>query len=295
MNQPTVVADTTSETGEGPVWHPEEELLYWVDIPNGILLAYDPATDTHEPVYRTDVIGGFTIQRDGALLLFKAAGSVEVWDHGSTNVITDYHSKMTETRFNDVIADPAGGVFCGTMPTENSPGQLYRLGTDGEFSLILDDVDLPNGMGFSPNNDRFYFTDTCFFDEEHDGLIYAFDFDSDTGEITNQEVIIEATDIPGLPDGMTVDAEGCIWSAQWNGNRVVRFDTSGNVLESIEFPAKKVSSVAFGGPEYRHLYVTTATGGNDREVEGSGAGALFKLEPEVRGRAEFRSDVRVGT
>lgn len=285
MSPMTVVADYRCHTGEGPLWHPDEELLYWVDIPNGRLFSYDPATDTHTQCYETDVIGGFTIQDEG-LLLFEDSGRIERLVDGETTVVAEVDGEA-DSRFNDVIADPRGRVFCGTMPTEERPGRLYRLDTDGSVTRVLDDVGLPNGMGFSPDQRHFYFTDS------EGNCISQFDYDPETGAITNREVIVDGQDEAGIPDGMTVDADGYLWSARWNGGCLVRYDPAGNEVDRLEVPARKASSIAFGGPEYTDAYVTTALTDGTREDEGEYAGALLRFEPEaeVEGRAEFRSDV----
>ncbi len=149
---PRVIVDVDCATGEGPLWHPEEERLYWVDIPNGLLYRYSPATERHELVFSGPPIGGFTLQADGALLLFMEKGAVGIWREGrELEMVIDEIPAMRETRFNDVIADPAGRVFCGSMPRPDAPALLYRLDPDGALTLVLDDVALSNGMGFTPD------------------------------------------------------------------------------------------------------------------------------------------------
>ncbi len=126
-------ADYACHTGENPLWHPDEGCVYWVDIPAGKLFRYYPDSGRHEMCWQGDAaVGGFTIQADGALLLFMARGAVKVWRDGRIvdTVIAEIPDER-ETRFNDVIADPAGRVICGTMPTTSRPARLYRLDTDG--------------------------------------------------------------------------------------------------------------------------------------------------------------------
>ena len=281
------VADTTAHTGEGPLWHPEEELVYWVDIPNGKLFAYDPATDEYDLAYETNEapLGGYTIEEDGALLLFTH-GTVSRWEPGADEADPVAEIEDAETRFNDVIADPEGRVFCGTMPGEDELGDLYRLDRDGTATLVVEDVDIPNGMGFTEDLETFYFTES----EEH--VIYAYDYDRETGELSNERTFVETPSGDGVPDGMTVDADDHVWSARWDGGRVVRYEPDGEPIEEIELPARKVSSVTFGGPDYEDLYLTTALTENDRDEEGDGAGALFRV-PDVApgGVPEFRSRV----
>ncbi|RDZ39510.1 gluconolaconase [Haloferax sp. Atlit-4N] len=280
-----LIADYPCKTGEGPLWHTDESSLYWVDIPNGVLYRYNPETKVHESVYQTGVIGGVTIQADGSLLLFCDAGTVKRWDNGTVEAIATLN-EAAETRFNDVIADPEGRIFCGTMPTDDELGSLYRLDSDGSFTRIIDAVDIPNGMGFSPDLETFYFTESG----EH--LIYDFDYNRDTGAISNPSILVETTDEEGAPDGLTVDTNGDIWSARWDGNVLVRYSSNGVEKERVKFPVRKVSSATFGGPALESLYVTTA-GGNDRVKEGAFAGSLFRYVTNSSGRTEFRSRIRL--
>ncbi len=282
--KPEIVVDTKLTTGEGPLWHPVEEKLYWLDIPNGCIFRYDPATRNHERVYKGEVIGGFTIQEDGALLLFMAKGAVKIWRNGELTPVIDEIPEERETRFNDVIADPEGRVFCGTMPARDHLGHLYRLDTDGSLTKLLDDIEVSNGMGFTPDRKQMYYTDSA------KGEIYLFDYDRKSGNIRNRGVFLKVRESKVEPDGLTVDAEGYIWSARWNGNCVVRIAPDGTEDFRITFPAKKVSSITFGGKDYKDIYVTTA-GGDNREEEGSGAGALFHLNLDIQGAPEFFSRI----
>lgn len=284
---PELIADYGCVTGEGPLWHPTERRVYWVDIPAGRLFRYDPGTSEHEQCYQGEVVGGFTIQADGALLLFMARGAVRIWREGvGTGVIEEIPDER-DNRFNDVIADPEGRVFCGTMSTKGGLGRLYRLDPDGTLTKLLDRIGTSNGLGFTPDGKGLYYTDS------HKREIYRFDYHRDTGVLTNQRLFVRTPDHEGVPDGLTVDAEGFIWSARWDGGCVVRYAPDGREDRRIRFPAKKVSSVTFGGADYADLYVTTA-GGNDKRNEGEGAGALFRVRPGVRGVPEFPSRIGPG-
>ena len=287
--KPELIADYRCVTGESPIWHPDEQRLYWLDIPQGRMFRYHPASGHHEEIYQGDVVGGLTIQSDGALLLFMARGAVKMWRDGELTTVIDQIPDERESRFNDVIADPAGRVFCGTMPTRERLGRLYRLDPDGGLTRLLDGIGCSNGMGFTPDLKGMYYTDT------RKGEIYLFDYDQETGAIANQRVFVRVPKRAGEggPDGMTVDAEGYIWGARWGGGCVVRYAPDGTQDRRIKFPAKKVSSVIFGGKDYTDLYVTTA-GGNNKLQDGAGAGALFRvrLAPEgIRGLPEFRSRI----
>lgn len=280
-----LIADYQCACGEGPVWHPLEKQLYWIDIPTGRIFRYNPATGKHETVYQGDVLGGFTIQEDGSLLLFQGKGTVQCLRNGNLTTVVPEIEDERATRFNDVIADPAGRVFCGTMPTKERPGRLYRLDTDGSIHRVLDGVGCANGMGFTPDRKGMYFTDS-----NPARAIYLFDYDERSGELSNQRVFAQIPQDAGVPDGMTVDAAGNVWSARWDGGCLVRYAADGSEAERFTFPAKKVSSVIFAGEDYRDLYVTTA-GGGKKEDEGAGAGALFRLRLGIQGKPEFFSRI----
>ncbi|MCE5237552.1 SMP-30/gluconolactonase/LRE family protein [bacterium] len=280
-----LIADYACHTGEGPLWHPLQKRLYWVDIPAGRLFRYDPATGEDEQCLEADeAIGGFTVQANGDLLLFMARGAVRTWRDGFRDTIIEEIPAERNSRFNDVIADPRGRVFCGTMAGPDKPGTLYRLDVDGTLKVILEGLGCPNGMGFTGDRKRMYFTDSG----AH--TIWLFDYDEATGEITNQRPFAVLTAEEGFPDGMTVDAEDHVWSARWDGGCAVRYSPDGQVVQRFDFPAPKVSSVTFGGADYRDLYVTTA-GGSSKSSDGTEAGALFRLAGAGRGREEFYSRV----
>ena len=281
-----LIADYNCVTGEGPLWHPGEQRLYWADIPAGRMFRYEPASGKHEQFYEGEVVGGFTIQEDGALLLFMAKAAVAIWRDGELDYIIEEIPDERGTRFNDVIADPAGRVFCGTMPAKDRLGRLYRLDTDGAITRLLDGIGCSNGMGFTPDRKQMYYTDSP------KREIYLFDYDQKTGAIANQHVFVQTPQGEGIPDGMTVDAEGYVWSARWDGSCLVRYAPDGAEELRIDFPAQKVSSVTFGGEDYTDIYVTTA-GGTNKEEEGSGAGALFRFNLGIRGVPEFPSRVDV--
>jgi D-xylonolactonase len=285
--KPDLIADYACITGEGPLWHPLEKRLYWLDIPQGRIFRYDPATGRHEICHQADeAIGGLTIQADGALLLFMARGAVRRWHDGMLETIIAEIPQEREGRFNDVIADPEGRIFCGTMPTEERLGRLYRLDPDGTLTQALDAVDISNGMGFSPDLQHLYYT------ESRRRTIYRFDYNRATGALSNRRVFVEIPLGEGVPDGLTVDVEGYVWSARWDGGCLVRYTPEGQEEKRITFPATKVSSVTFGGPDFTDIYVTTA-GGDDKTENGPGAGALFHLNLGIQGRAEFFSRIRL--
>jgi D-xylonolactonase len=282
---PERIVDTACRIGENPLWHPAERRLYWVDIPAGRLYRFDPTAGSHELCLETIPTGGFTIQADGSLLLFQARGAIALWRGGAPAVIFPEIPEERDTRFNDVIADPGGRVFGGTMGMKGRNGRLYRLDPDRRLHVILDDVGIPNGMGISPDRRRFYFTDSAL------RRIFVFDYDPAAGILSNRRVWLETPPGEGAPDGLTVDVEGGVWSARWNGSALYRYSPEGRELLRIELPARKVSSLTFGGEALDELYITTAVDKGSRAEEGPGAGALFRVRPGVTGLPEFPSRI----
>ena len=285
MTQPELIADYQCHVGENPLWHPLERRLYWTDITRGRLYRYDPATGQHEECYSGPPVGGFTIQADGALLLFMARGAIAKWRDGHFDYVVEEIPDERESRFNDVIADPVGRVYCGTMPTPTRLGRLYRLDLNGELQVLLEGVHIANGMGFTLDRRRMYFTDWG------TRSIYLFDYDAATGALTNQRLWLQTPEGDGAPDGMTVDAQGYVWSARWDGSALYRYTPDAVEERRIQFPAKKVSSVTFGGQDLSDLYITTALSDGTKAEQGEGAGALFRLRLGIRGLPEFFSRI----
>ena len=299
--EPELVADARCIVGEAPLWHARERCLYWVDAPRCRLYRYAPATGAHELAYQGpegEYLSSFTIQADGALLLFTAHVAVRLWRAGATApppVVIDAPPETRGWFLNDTIADPRGRVFGGTLPLSifsggatggpRQPGKQYRLDPDGSLRVVIDAVRTPNGMGFTPDGRGLYFTDSGA------RSIVRYDYDAATGGLGNRRAFVETAPDQGVPDGMTVDAEGCVWSARWGASCVVRYSPAGRELGRIAFPAKFVASCTFGGDDYGDLYVTTAVSPFANKDERPGAGGLYRLRPGVRGVPEFVSRV----
>lgn len=278
-----VVADYACDTGEGPLWDPRESVLYWIGIYGGRLYRYDPVRDESEVVHDGGVVGGATLQRDGSLLLFREGGEIVRFADGETTTIIDGVPADSHTRYNDCVADPAGRVFCGTKGTDEGPGRLYRLETEGSLTLVEDDLGLSNGMGFTPDRKGMYHTHSS------ESVVYRYDYDEETGALSNRRSFVDASDENGVPDGLTVDSEGYVWSARYGGGCVVRYAPDGTEDRRVDLSVDQVTSVTFGSSDYDELYVTTAGGAESPRQ--SHAGALFRARAPVTGRAEFRSAI----
>jgi sugar lactone lactonase YvrE len=282
--EPRLIIDCKCETGEAPLWHPNQKCLFWLDIPNGRLFGCAPGRNKVQTFELGTPAGGFTLHEDGRLLLFMADGAVKLWNHGRLETVIARIPAEAGNRFNDVIADPQGRIFCGVMSTPQRAGRLYRLDPDLTLHIVLEGTATANGMGFSPDLKQMYFCDS------RQCTISRFDYDQKSGGLDNRKIIVDTSGTPekGRPDGMTVDAEGCIWSARWEGGAVYRLSPEGEELARIDFPVPNVSSVAFGGPDGSTLYVTTAAG-SDPDAAKAAAGGLFAVDTGVKGCPEFRS------
>jgi D-xylonolactonase len=280
---PEAVANYHCELGEGPVWHPDLQKLYWTNISAGKLYSYEPSTGQHGIVYEGEPVGGYTFQEDGSLLLFRVNDIARFVEGGSAEVLTRVEDEDM-ARFNDVIADPRGRVFAGTIGKEIGLGGLYRIDLDGAVTCLFKGTKTANGMAFTEDLKTFYWTDSTA------KTIYRFDYDIDTGELSGRREVVAFDPNEGTPDGLTIDTDGCLWSARWGGYGVYRISPEGEVLEKISLPVPKTSCPAFGGADLRDLYVTTAGGSpEEKSVEGT----LYRIRTPYQGRREFRSRVLI--
>jgi D-xylonolactonase len=285
-----VIVDEPNELGENPLWHPTEQRLYWTDIDGKKLLRWDPRTKKREVVLEGRTIGGFTFQANGTILLFMDKGAVSFIHGDHLHDVLKEIPEALDTRFNDVIADPAGRVFCGLLSSPERKGALYRLDRDGKITKVVDDVGTSNGMGFTRGERRMYHTDSAA------RKIYLYDYDRRTGAISNQRLFVDLSGGEMQPDGMTVDANDNVWSAMWDGWCVIQYSPEGKELQRIQFKARKITSVTFGGPNLATMYVTSAAKALDKapgdEDNGPDAGKVFEVQvPGVRWKLEFLSRI----
>ena len=191
---------------------------------------------------------------------------------------------------NDGACDPQGRFWAGTLAEDFSPGggALYRLDPDGRTVLVLSDLTISNGLGWSPDGTTMYLADSG------PGLVHTFQFDGATGTISDARVLITVAEEVGSPDGLTVDSDGDIWVAIYGGGQVHRYSPSGELREALRVPAVQCTSCAFAGPDLRRLYVTTATEGWSEEQRRAdpAAGIVYRFDTELTGRpaAPYRPD-----
>jgi D-xylonolactonase len=262
------------------VWNLERRCVYWTDIIAGRLFRLDLASAKFKVIYHDIPVGGFTVQDNGDLLLFRVNDIALLRLDGSVSVLRPFADEGM-ARFNDVIADPTGRVFAGTIGNTDESGGLYRFERDGLVTKLLAGTGCSNGMGFSRDCKTFYWACST------TRRIFQFDYDQASGDICNRRLFYEASSGEGIPDGLAVDVKGCVWSARWGGAVVVRHAPNGQVLGSIQFTAKNVTSVCFGGEKLDQLFITSAKEGD----RASAAGSLFQTCLPVRGLRRFKSRI----
>jgi sugar lactone lactonase YvrE len=271
--------------GEGPSWSHSEGILYWVDIERPAVFRFDPAQGQtgHWPMPRT--IGCAAPAQSGRLVYADrdGFGYLNLAD-GTTNIIADTEKEITGNRFNDGKVDRKGRLWAGTLDMAycNPTGSLYRLDPDGTVNHMASGFTCSNGLGWSPDDQTMYFTDSTA------GVIWAYEFDADSGSLGPRRVFASLQPSHGLPDGLTVDREGFVWSAIWNGWRVIRFAPDGRIDLEVKMPVQRPSSCMFGDADLRTLYITSACVelGWGALKSGPLAGSLFAMRTDVPGMPE---------
>jgi sugar lactone lactonase YvrE len=272
------------ELGEGPRWDGRSGHLYFVDIRRGNFIRRQLATGKMEQSYIGMPLGAIGFCRSEKLVMATKAG-FGLWDLKTRTIemVPGLRIDRMDTRFNDGVVDSAGRFWAGTQAPQGQ-AILYRLDPDGTVHTMDTGFTICNGMGWSPDNRTMYFTDSM----AH--TIYAYDFDLDSGAIVNRRDFVHVTDpAEAVPDGLAVDAEGCIWSAMWGGSKVSRFDPQGRLMHELSVPARHVTACTFGGPQLDTLYITTAWSELTLEQRAAQpqSGDLFVVpDPGVKGQPE---------
>jgi sugar lactone lactonase YvrE len=245
--------------GEGPVWDDKTKTLCWVDILAGQIHEFNPDTETCKTLDVGQMIGAVAICNDGDFLVALKNG-LGIINRKSEKLTLFAHpeSHLIENRFNDGKCDPAGRFWIGSMAINEEPnaGSLYMLDLNRHITLKIDHTTISNGLAWSLDNKIFYFIDTPAMN------VVAYDFELSTGNIANKRTVIIIDEKDGYPDGMTIDNEGMLWIAHWNGWQVTRWDPAkGKKLFALSLPVANVTSCTFGGSNFQDLYITTAKKG----------------------------------
>jgi sugar lactone lactonase YvrE len=270
-----LVVDARCRLGEGPCWDARIGGLLWVDIDRAEV--HTLIAGAHRTRAFAQPITALAPRAAGGYVLALRDGFGVLDDlDGEPRLRHDLRDGRDAWRCNDGGCDPAGRFWAGSMSTDGTldAGALYRCDVDGTVTTVLDGLTISNGLGWSPDGQIMYVTDTG------RGTITGFDFDLASGTLRERGIVVQATD-GGAPDGLAVDAHGRLWVAFWGGGAVRCFTPEGAVVEEVAVPARHVTSCCFGGPALDVLYITTAASDEDRAEPH--AGGLFRCRPGVHG------------
>ncbi len=302
MSQVQLVLDQFDILGEGVFWDVQTSSLFWLDVPMPSRLhRFHPETNKHEVWDMPVMICSMAMLDDGSGLLIAAHNGINLFrfETGQLSFLLSPEIGKPFNRCNDGATDCKGRFWFGTMQNNIAPnsdpieivgpsGSLYRLDPDLSLHPMDQNITISNTMCWSPDNRVLYFSDTI------TGWIFAYDFDADSGTISNKREFAQFD--RGVPDGSTVDAEGYLWNARWGGSCVVRFAPDGSVDQVVEIPTELITSCTFGGAALTTLYITSAHYSlteKQREAQPL-AGGLFSVEPGMKGlpAARFASSPR---
>ncbi|MAM25965.1 MAG: gluconolactonase [Rhodobacteraceae bacterium] len=266
--------------GEGPLWHPERRQLFWFDILGKRLLSRE-GTDQREWQFDEHVSAAGWVDKDRLLIASESALFLFELERGRRRDLVPLEADNPVTRSNDGRADPWGGFWIGTMGrnAEEKAGAIYRY-YRGELRCLFDGITISNAICFSSDRATAYFTDT------RSRRIMRQPLGKDGWPEGESTVFVDLTGEGLNPDGAVVDAEGCLWNAQWGAARVARYGPDGRFLSAIPFPARQMTCPAFGGDGLRRLFATSATQGLSEKTNTDGQ--TFATEVDVAGQAEHR-------
>ena len=281
MMLPELYIDASATLGESPAWDAKTQTLYWIDVLERKVYA------GRKPILQLDhYVGCLAPRRKGGLVIAQRSG---IWtlepDMQKLRKLAAPRREFIHNRFNDGKCDPRGRFLAGTMDhhEKEATGCLYSVAADGAISRLLKGLRISNGMAWSPDGRTMYFTDTPTRE------IMAFDYDLQTGELSNPRVVIHFEKSFGFPDGMTTDTEGNLWIAMWGGGRISQWKPDGTLLAQFGVPALNVTSCAFGGPALNELFITSALVGMDQAAfkRFPLAGGIFRMETNVTGMPSY--------
>ena len=298
MSEPKVVADCGDLCGEGPLWDFRASQLYWTDMTGQKFHCLDWPARKYRLVKEAYEVCGFAFNASGGFVVTNSSG-VWLWDGAGDARQIAAEVESVPLQLNDCIADPAGRLLAGSYfynPNEEYRlGNLISVGSNGKARIVDEGIHLANGLGFSPDCKTLYFTDSVA------RIIYAYDYDAASGTPSNRRLFVKVPRTSGLPDGLTVDAIGFVWSAEWYGSCIVRYDPEGKVERRIATPAKQTSSLTFGGPDLTDIFITSAGKSEAMPVMPPGydphsgyfGGALYHLNLGIQGKREFLANISI--
>ncbi len=273
--------------GESPVWHPAEKRLYWIDIQGKQIHRFDPGTHRNESFALPEIVTCIQLRSTGGLVLtLKKQFAFYNPDMNRLERIAGVEDDLPDNRFNDGKCDPLGRFWAGTMDAthwDKPSGNLYRMQADRTIKNMQSQVICSNGSGWSPDGKTMYYTESFRY------AVFAYDFDGVTGEIANRRVFAKIDDADreagGFPDGMTVDAEGFVWSNQVGVGKIVRYDPHGKIERIVRLPVPRATDCTFGDDDLSTLFITSAreTMTPDQLKQAPLSGSLFAVDVGVKG------------
>jgi sugar lactone lactonase YvrE len=286
MDTAELLLDAKAQLGEGSFWDARAKRLYWVDITGDQLHIYDPVTNRDHAIALSPMPSTVVPRKSGGLILGTKIG-IAAFDPNTNklDILANPEKDTPNNRFNDGKCDPRGRFWAGTFPLQQAPGtaHLWRMDTDLSVHKILDGVTCSNGIVWTADRKTMYYIDT------RTRRVDAFNYDDETGDVTNRRAAFAIPEDQGHPDGMTIDAEGNLWVAHWGASHVSCNDPrTGKVLRRIHLPVSQVSSCAFGDEKLNRLYITSARNGKENEPLAGGlfvadVGAVGVAQPEFAG------------
>ena len=294
MNKVELLDNCNNSLGEGITYSSSNNNLYWLDIGNiSKLYSLDLSSNKKEIFELPEIVTATSIKSQNELILATTNG-LKLFNTSNKKFesVVNIENQQSLTRSNDGASDALGRFWFGTMqnnfdkngngiPLKENIGKLYKVDTNKKISVIEEDLGIPNTFVWSPDNKNFYFTDTL------NGTILSYNFELESGELSNKKNF--AIFDRGLPDGSTIDTDGCVWNCRWGGSCIVRFTPSGKVDQIIEMPVQNITNCVFGGKDMKTLFVTTASNEDKNNLDGS----LFSINLNYQGIEDNKSKLEL--
>jgi D-xylonolactonase len=300
MSTLTVLAQDHNLCGEAPVWDALSNSLYWSDCVGLKFFHYDWVTKRRKLVKEGVEVNGCVLNEGGGFAITNNSG-IWLWDGSSKPDLVLEKVGTAKCQMNDCIADPKGRLIGGSWfydpkKTPEPLAKLFCIDTNGRGKVLDEGFYLSNGLGFSPDGQTLYFADSIA------RCVFAYDYDSLQGAVCNRRVFVKLPDSAGMPDGLTVDADGFVWLAEWYGSRIIRYDPEGRMERQVTTPAKQTSSLIFGGSDMTDIFITSA--GEKSEpipamptgydpYSGYLGGNLYHINLGIKGKADFKANIRL--
>ena len=296
MHKVDIAYNCKNTLGEGITFSSKDQTLYWLDINNiSKLYKFNLINQQKDSFKIPEIVTATSIKSENEIILVSNNG-INLFNTNSKKFerILNVENNLLHTRSNDGASDAKGRLWFGTMqnnfdkdgesiPIKENIGKLYRVDKDNIITTIEDNLGIPNTFVWSPDNKNFYFTDTI------DGSIMKYDYDIETGNLSNKQFFAKFD--RGFPDGSTMDTDGCLWNCRWGGSCVVRYTPSGEVDQVIEMPVENITNCVFGGKDLKTLFITSANnpGKNQNELDGS----LFSINLNYQGLEDHKSKIQL--